>query len=83
MVDRQSAGHPDSSVHVDAQRRLQALDRMLESLPPNVHATLVMRLQYGMRLDEIAAKLGVSTHSVKKYFARALSLCDEQKKLEG
>ena len=83
MVDRQTAGHPDLSVQVDAQRRLQTLDRMLESLPPNVHATLVMRLQYGMRLDEIAAKLGVSTHSVKKYFARALSQCNEYKKSEG
>jgi RNA polymerase sigma-70 factor (ECF subfamily) len=80
MVDR---AQPDPSAQVDAQRRLQALDRTLQSLPPNVHATLVMRLQYGMRLDEIAAKLGVSTHSVKKYFARGLSLCDEHKKSEG
>ena len=83
LVDRQTNSHPDPSAQVDAQRRLQALDRTLESLPPNVHATLVMRLQYGMRLDEIAEKLGVSTHSVKKYFARALSQCDEYKKPEG
>ena len=83
MVDRQTAGHPDPSAQVDAQQRLQALDRTLQSLPPHVHATLVMRLQYGMKLGEIAEKLGVSTHSVKKYFARALSLCDEQKKSEG
>jgi len=83
LVDRQTAGQPDPSAQVDAQRRLQALDRTLESLPPNVHATLVMRLQYGMRLDEIATKLGVSTHSVKKYFAKALSHCDEHMNKEG
>ena len=61
------------------RRRLKC--RTLES--ENYSSSLVMRLQYGMRLDEIAAKLGVSTHSVKKYFARALSQCDEYKKSEG
>ena len=39
--------------------------------------------QSDARRAEIAAKLGVSTHSVKKYFARGLSLCDEHKKSEG
>jgi RNA polymerase sigma-70 factor (ECF subfamily) len=83
LIDRQTAGQPDPSAQVDAQRRLQALDGTLASLPPNVYATLVMRLQYGMRLDEIAEKLGVSTHSVKKYFATALSHCNEHLNPEG
>lgn len=83
LVDRQTAGQSDPPAQVDAQRCLEALDRTLRSLPRNVHATLVMRLQYGMRLDEIAAKLGVSTHSVKKYLAKALSHCEEHLKPEG
>ena len=83
MVDRQTAGHPDPSAQVDAQRRLQALDRTLQSLPPNVHATLVMRLQYGMKYDEIAEKLGVSTPMVRKYLAKALFDCEKHLRPEG
>ena len=83
LVDRQTGSHPDPSAQVDAQRRLQALDQTLESLAPNVRATLVMRLQYGMKYDEIAAKLGVSTPMVRKYLAKALSHCDKHMRPEG
>jgi len=83
MVDRQTGSHPDPSAQVDAQRRLQALDRTLESLAPNVRMTLVMRLQYGMKFDEIAEELGVSTPMVRKYLAKGLFHCEKHTSSEG
>lgn len=83
LVDQQTASQPGPEAQVDAQRRLQALDRALESLAPNVRATFVMHLRDGMTLDEIAEELGVSRSMVKKYLAKALFQCDEHLKPEG
>ncbi len=55
-------------------RRLQ-LSRALNNLPPRCKAVLLMQHREGMTYKEIASRLGVSTHMVKKYVVRALKLC--------
>jgi RNA polymerase sigma-70 factor (ECF subfamily) len=83
LIDRQTIGHPDPAPQVDAQRRLQALDRALDGLAPNVRASLVMSVRYGMTHDEIAARLGVSAPMVRKYLGKAMFHCELQMKAEG
>jgi RNA polymerase sigma-70 factor (ECF subfamily) len=83
LVDLQTAIETDPAAQLDAQRRLQALDRTLESLAPNVHATFVLHRRDGMTLEEIAEQLGVSRPMVKKYLAKALLQCREQLEPEG
>jgi RNA polymerase sigma factor (sigma-70 family) len=83
LVDLQTAIEMDPAAQLDAQRRLQALDRTLESLAPNVHATFVLHRRDGMTLEEIAEQLGVSRPMVKKYLAKALLQCREQLEPEG
>jgi RNA polymerase sigma factor (sigma-70 family) len=77
LVDLQSAIETDPVAQIDAQRRLQELDRALERLAPNVHATFVLHRRDGMTLEEIAQKLGVSRPMVKKYLAKAVLQCQE------
>lgn len=83
LVDLQTAIETDPAAQLDVQRRLQALDRKLESLSPNVHATFVLHRRDGMTLDEIAEQLGVSRSMVKKYLSKAVFQCREQLEPEG
>lgn len=77
LLDSQLGSAPSPEAQVDAQARLQALDRILESLSPNVYASFVMRQRDGMGLQEIADKLGVSRNTVIKYMNTALQMCRE------
>lgn len=82
LVELQTAIETDPAAQLDAQRRLQDLDRALEQLAPNVHATFVLHRRDGMTLEEIAKQLHVSRSMVKKYLARALLQCREHLKRE-
>jgi RNA polymerase sigma-70 factor (ECF subfamily) len=78
LADLQEAIESDPVARVDAERRLAELDRALERLPPNLHATFVLHRRDGMTLEEIAKILGVSRPMVKKYLAKAVLRCREQ-----
>jgi RNA polymerase sigma factor (sigma-70 family) len=78
LVDLQTAIESDPVARIDTERRLEELDRALERLAPNLHATFVLHRRDGMTLEEIATVLGVSRPMVKKYLAKAVLRCREQ-----
>lgn len=51
------------------------LTRVLTSLAPTVRAVFVLRKRDGMSDREIAAELGLSVHTVKKYLTQAVAQC--------
>ncbi len=55
-------------------RRLR-LAQAVERLPPRCKAVIVMQYREGMSYSEIAERMGISTHMVKKYVVRSLALC--------
>lgn len=55
--------------------QLVAIDRMLHGLPPRVRAAFLMHRLEGMRYADIAADMGLSVISIKKYIARAVLHC--------
>lgn len=57
--------------------RAERMNRILADLPQRCRAVLIMQYRDGMRYADIATRLGVSTHMVKKYVVRALKLCRE------
>ncbi|WP_368563306.1 RNA polymerase sigma factor [Pseudoxanthomonas sp. UTMC 1351] len=57
-----------------AQRR-QRLQVLLGSLPGRTRAVLVMQYRDGLTYKQIAERLGVSPHMVKKHVVRGLSFC--------
>lgn len=68
---------PQGSAEENAERafRRRRLSRILARLPPRCRAVLLMQHREGMSYKEIAKRLGVSTHMVKKYVVKALALC--------
>ena len=57
-----------------AQRRTH-LQTLLGTLPEHTRAVLVMQYRDGLSYKEIAERLGVSSHMVKKHVVRGLSVC--------
>ncbi|ATS23990.1 RNA polymerase sigma70 [Xanthomonas phaseoli pv. phaseoli] len=57
------------------QQRQQRLQTVLAGLPERVRAVLVMQYRDGLSYRQIAERLGVSSHMVKKYVVRGLSAC--------
>ena len=59
------------------------LESIINKLPPTYRSILLLRLQYGMSYQEIANKLDLSIHTVKKYLYRAVAHCRQQQTAEG
>ena len=57
-----------------AQRR-QRLQELLGTLPEHTRAVLVMQYRDGLSYKQIAERMGVSSHMVKKHVVRGLSVC--------
>jgi RNA polymerase sigma-70 factor (ECF subfamily) len=60
---------------IDTERRAQRLREVLRQLPPKCQAAVVMQYWHGMSYEEIATRLGISKHMVKKYLSQGLAHC--------
>lgn len=59
----------------DRAQRKQRLHGLLEELPERTRAVLVMQYRDGLSYKQIAERMGVSPHMVKKHVVRGLSVC--------
>jgi RNA polymerase sigma factor (sigma-70 family) len=72
----QAAGEiPRIDTAVDAARRVDRLQVVLNELPPNCSAAVILRYRHELSHQEIAQRLEVSPRMVKKYLTQALNLC--------
>jgi RNA polymerase sigma factor (sigma-70 family) len=60
---------------LDVSRRVERLRVVLRQLTPKCRAAVVLRYRHELSYEEIADRLEVSTHMVKKYLVQALSHC--------
>ncbi len=67
---------------LEQQAMIRQLEKILENFPPAYRAILLMKKRDGLSRSEIAKKLGISVHTVKKYLTRATARCREEL-LEG
>jgi RNA polymerase sigma-70 factor (ECF subfamily) len=74
-VNEQLAELPHIAGQLDTQTRIKRLREVLNQLPPKCHAAVVLQYWHGLSYDEIAQRLGISTHMVKKYLRQALIHC--------
>jgi RNA polymerase sigma factor (sigma-70 family) len=75
LVEAQLAELPAFGGELDRAVRIRRLREVLQQLPPKCHAAVVLQYWHGMSYEEIAQRLGVSTHMVKKYLSQALLHC--------
>lgn len=75
LVHEQLAELPGFAGQLDAEQLIKRLREVLHQLPPRCHAALVMQYWQGLSYEEIALRLGVSTHMVKKYLSQAMAHC--------
>ena len=75
LVYEQLAVLPGFAGQLDAEQLVKRLRAVLHQLPPKCHAALVMQYWQGLSYEEIAQRLGVSTHMVKKYLSQAMAHC--------
>jgi RNA polymerase sigma factor (sigma-70 family) len=60
---------------LDVSRRVERLRVVLRQLTPKCRAAVVLRYRHELSYEEIADRLEVSTHMVKKYLVQALGHC--------
>jgi RNA polymerase sigma factor (sigma-70 family) len=75
VVQEQLAELPAFGGQLDAEQRVKRLREVLHQLPVKCHAAVVLQYWHGLSYEEIAQRLGVSTHMVKKYLSQALTHC--------
>ena len=75
-MQRESAEEPEAVL--ERQIRLEYLTRAIERLPPTTQAILLMKKRDGLTRQEIAKKLGISGHTVKKHLLKAVAWCRER-----
>jgi RNA polymerase sigma-70 factor (ECF subfamily) len=74
-VQEQIAELPGLDGQIDAEQRVARLREVLRQLPPKCRAAVVLQYRHGLSYAEIAKRLGISTHMVKKYVGQALGHC--------
>jgi RNA polymerase sigma factor (sigma-70 family) len=58
-----------------AQTRSRRLWAIIEGLPPRSRAVLLLHYRYDLTYRDIGERIGVTSHTVKKYLSHALVLC--------
>lgn len=74
-ADIEFADFPAFDIELDVESRTKRLLEVLRQLPPNCRAAILLQYRDGLSYQEIAQRLRVSTHTVKKYLAQALAHC--------
>jgi len=71
---------PDDTLEGDARR--SRLSELIEQLPPKSRVALTLQYRDELSYEEIAKKMGVTTHAVKKYVMKGLAICRSRLKSE-
>jgi RNA polymerase sigma factor (sigma-70 family) len=75
LIQEQLAVLPSMASDLDTEIRIKRLREVLQQLSPKCQAAVVMQYWHGMRYEDIAQRLGVSTNMVKKYLSQGLLHC--------
>jgi RNA polymerase sigma-70 factor (ECF subfamily) len=75
LVQEQLAELPAFAGQLDTEQRIKRLREVLQQLPPKCRAAVILQYWHGLSYEEIAQRLGVSTHMVKKHLSQALVHC--------
>lgn len=66
---------PNFDHDLDHRERVKRLRVVLAQLPTKCRTVVMLQYRHGLKHEEVAEQLGISTHMVKKYLAQALVHC--------
>ena len=69
----EAVGSPGAEQLLALRESLGQVQRALGTMSPNVQAALIWQRRDGLKYAEIADRLGVSTHMVKKYLQKGVA----------
>ncbi len=72
LSDLYATPESDPVLQTSVDQCLEQLDRALDGLSPKVRATFILQRHYGLSLQQISQRLGISFPMAKKYLAKAL-----------
>jgi len=73
VLEPELAHNPDFADGIADEEELVRLRAAFSKLPANFRAAYLLQVGHGMRYEEIAKHLGVTTHAVKKYLGRRVA----------
>jgi len=74
-VVTESDDEPSLDQKLSARQELEILARVIASLPDKCREVLTLRKIHGLSQKEIAARLGISEHTVEKHVSYGVRLC--------
>lgn len=78
FAEHESMAVGDAGDDVDREHSLDALQSVLDELPPKVRACFILQRLYGYSLDEIMSEVGIARSTVKKYLVLAITHCQRR-----
>jgi RNA polymerase sigma factor (sigma-70 family) len=75
LIQQQLADLPSYGTELDSHQRIKRLQEVLQQLPAKCQAAVVLQYWHGLTYEEIAQRLDISAHMVKKYLSQALVHC--------
>jgi len=75
LVQEQLAELPAFGGDLDDEQRIGRLREVLTQLSPKCRAAVELAYWHGLTYEEIALRLGISSHMVKKYLSQGLTHC--------
>lgn len=72
LTQLNAASDADPALQASADQCIEEIDRVFDRLSPKVRATFILHRYYGLSLEQISERLGISFPMAKKYLVKAL-----------
>ncbi len=78
LAEMETLAGEDPSMQAEMRQRLEQLDQVLNEVPARARTAFVLYRRFGLTLEEIGTRLGVSRPMAKRYLVKAIAHCKQR-----